>query len=231
MRASSLNRVTQIIYMLQLALVCRINELCQASWSEIDWSAREWTIQAGRTKSDRSITLSLPIYSINLLRELQALTGHTRWLYPGQDESKPINRKAATNHARDRQLPEGRKPTNGRTIETSSLVVGNAVWKTHDLRRSGATIMQMLGVPTEVSEKCLNHVDNDDTKNTYHQYGYDREMKRAWHLLNEALSVVTGPNGEAFLNEYDDDRQLEPDEEQGLLVLVKKHYKKPDERH
>lgn len=230
MRASSLNRVTQIIYMLQIALVCRINELCQASWSEIDWSAREWTIQAGRTKSDRSITLSLPIYSINLLRELQTLTGHTRWLYPGQDESKPINRKAATNHARDRQLPEGQKPTNGRTVETRSLVVGNAVWKTHDLRRSGATIMQMLGVPTEVSEKCLNHVDDDDTKNAYHQYGYDREMKRAWHLLNEALSVVTGPDGEAFLTEYDKDRQLEPDEEQGLLVLVKKYYKKPDER-
>ena len=77
MRASSLNRVTQIIYMLQIALVCRINELCQAGWSEIDWSAREWRIPAGRTKSDRAITLSLPIYSINLLRELQTLTGHT----------------------------------------------------------------------------------------------------------------------------------------------------------
>ncbi|MCO6060385.1 tyrosine-type recombinase/integrase [Pseudomonas sp. MOB-449] len=229
--ASSLNRVTHIIYMLQIAMTCRINELCQASWSQISWDSREWKIPAKNTKSGRAITVSLSAYSIGLLRELHTLTGHTLWLYPGQDESKPINRKAAINHARDRQRPEGEKPLQGRTIETRSLVIGDEEWKTHDLRRSGSTLMQRLGVPTEVSEKCLNHVEDNKVKKIYHQYEYDREMKRAWYLLSEALSVITGPDGEAFLKEVDIDRQREPDEEIGMLALVKKYYKKPDERY
>ncbi|MGL4318212.1 MAG: tyrosine-type recombinase/integrase [Pseudomonas sp.] len=228
--ASSLNRVTHIIYMLQIAMTCRINELCQASWSHINWISREWTIPAKNTKSNRAITVSLSTHSIRLLEELRTLTGHTRWLYPGQDESKPINRKAAINHARDRQRPEGEKPLQGRTVETRSLVIGDEAWKTHDLRRSGSTLMQRLGIPTEVSEKCLNHVEDNKVKRLYHLYEYDREMKRAWYLLSEALSVITGPDGEAFLKEFDEDRSREPDEEIGMLGLVKKYYKKPDER-
>lgn len=228
--ASSLNRVTHIIYMLQISMTCRINELCQAAWSEFNWNKRTWTIPAHRTKPRRSITVNLSAYSLELFRELQSITGHTSWCYPGRDETKPINRKAATNHARDRQLPEGKKPTNGRTVQTQSLLVGNEQWRTHDLRRSGATLMQQLGVPTEVSERCLNHVEGNKIKAIYHHYDYEKEMKRAWYLLSETLSVITGPDGESFLKEVDEDYLREPDEEIGMLAIVKKYYKKADER-
>lgn len=228
--ASSLNRVTHIIYMLQISMTCRINELCQAAWAEIDWNTRQWKIPARRTKSDRSITVSLSDYSIGLFRELHSITGHTRWLYPGKDETKPINRKAAINHARDRQLPEGKKPVSGRTVETRSLMIGSEPWRTHDLRRSGSTLMQRLGIPTEVSERCLNHVEDNKVKKIYHKYEYDREMKRAWYLLSEALSVITDQDGETFLKELDEDHRREPDDEVGMLALVKKYYKKPEKR-
>ncbi|MBM7059330.1 tyrosine-type recombinase/integrase [Pseudomonas sp. UL073] len=230
LHASSLNRVTHLIYMLQISMTCRINELCQAEWSEFDWSKRAWTIPGKRTKSGRSITVNLSAYSIGLFEELRALTGHTAFCYPGQDETKPINRKAATNHARDRQLPASKERASGRTIQTQSLAVGGERWKTHDLRRSGSTLMQQLGIPTEVSERCLNHAEGKKTKITYHHYNYEKEMKRAWYLLSETLSVITGPDGEAFLKEIEKDRWREPDEEIGMLGLVKKFYKKPDER-
>lgn len=228
--ASSLNRVTHIIYMLQISMTCRINELCQSAWSEIDWRQRTWTIPASRSKSGRAISVNLSQCSLDLFRELQVLTGHTLWCYPGRDESKPINRKAATNHARDRQLPEGKEPTNGRTVQTQSLLIGGEQWKTHDLRRSGSTLMQQLGIPTEVSERCLNHVDGNKVKATYHHHDYEKEMKRAWHLLGETLSVIKGEDGAAFLNELDEDYLREPDDEIGMLALVKKYYKKPDAR-
>lgn len=228
--ASSLNRVTHIIYMLQISMTCRINELCQAAWSEFDWRKRTWTIPAARTKSGRQITVNLSAYSIGLFEELKTLTGHTAWCYPGRDPEKPINRKAATNHARDRQLPSGKEAATGRTIETQSLLVGGQQWKTHDLRRSGSTLMQQLGIPTEVSERCLNHAEGNKTKATYHHHDYEKEMKRAWYLLSEALSVITGPEGEEFLKELDKDYLREPDDEIGMLGLVKKYYKRPDER-
>ena len=230
LHASSLNRVTHIIYMLQISMTCRINELCQAAWSELNWSKRTWTIPEARSKSGRSIEVNLAAYSISLFRELQSLTGHTPWCYPGRDETKPINRKAATNHARDRQLPVGKEPTNGRTVQTQSLLVGGEQWKTHDLRRSGSTLMQQLGISTEVSERCLNHAEGNKVKATYHHYDYEKEMRRAWYLLSEALSVITGPDGEAFIKELDEDYLREPDDEIGMLALVKEYYKKPDER-
>lgn len=228
--ASSLNRVTHIIYMLQISMTCRINELCQAAWSEFDWGKRTWTIPSARTKSGRSITINLSAYSIGLFEELRTLTGHTSWCYPSKDETKPVNRKAATNHARDRQLPEGKEPAVGRTVQTQSLLVGGEQWKTHDLRRSGSTLMQRLGISTEVSERCLNHAEGNKVKATYHHYDYEKEMKRAWYLLSEALSVITGPDGGDFLKELDEDDLREPDDEVGMPMLVKKYYKKPDER-
>lgn len=223
----SLNRVTQIIYTLQISLTCRINELCQAAWAEINWSRREWTIPALKNKSRREITVTLSRYSIGLLRELQGLTGHTLWLYPGQDESKPVNRKQATNHARDRQRPVGEEPIKGRTVETRSLVVGSEPWTPHDLRRSGTTIMQRMGIPGEVSERCLNHVEGNKTKETYHNHDFAYEMKRAWFQLSEALSVINGDQGEEFLKELALDEHREIEDQVGFLGLVKKFYVKP----
>lgn len=228
--ASSLNRVTHLIYMLQISMTCRINELCHAAWKEFDWRKRIWTIPAERTKSGRSIDVNLSAYSVELFRELQKLTGHTKWCYPGRDESKPINRKAATNHARDRQRPTGVGPAAGKTVQTQSLMVGGEVWKTHDLRRSGTTMMQKLGISTEVSDRCLNHVEGDKVKAAYHHHDYEKEMKRAWYLLSEALSVITGPDGAEFLKELDEDDLREPDDEIGMLALVKKYYKKPEDQ-
>lgn len=227
LRNYSLNRVTQIIYMLQIGLTCRINELCQAAWAEIDWDKREWTIPAGKNKSRREITVALSRYSLSLLRELQGLTGHTPWLYPGLDESKPVNRKQATNHARDRQRPIGEEPIQGRTVQTRSLVVGSEPWKTHDLRRSGATLMQRMGIQTEVSDRCLNHAEGNKSKGVYHRHEYDTEMKRAWFLLSEALSVITGESGEKFLKELSVDDHRELEDQVGFLGLVKQFYAKP----
>lgn len=227
----SLNRVTQIIYMLQIGLTCRINELCQAAWAEIDWDRREWTIPAAKTKSRREITIALSRYSFGLLRELQTLTGHTPWLYPGvsnadNDDPKPVNRKQATNHARDRQRPIGEKPVKGRTVETRSLVVGSEPWTPHDLRRSGATLMQRMGIPTEISERCLNHSEGNKIKQTYHRHDYDSDMKRAWFSLGEALSVITGDKGDEFLKDLTQDDHRDIEDQMGFLGLVKKHYVK-----
>lgn len=221
--ASSLNRVTHIIYMLQIALTCRINELCQASWSDFDFDMREWRIPRERAKNRNPITVALSPYSISLLNELHTLTGHTNWIWPGRNGTRPIGKKQASNHARDRQLPEGVGRVKNRTIQTRSLVLEGGKWQTHDLRRTGATLMQMLGVPVEVSERCLNHVERDRTRKTYHRYDYDREMRRAWHLLSEALSVITSPDGFRFLQDVKEDQRREVEDEVGLISLVKQY--------
>lgn len=87
--------------------------------------------------------------------------------------------------------------------------------------------MQRMGIPSEISERCLNHAEGSKTKQTYHRHDFDHEMKRAWFQLSEALSVISGDQGEDFLKELalDDHRDLE--DQVGFLGLVKKFYVKP----
>ena len=45
---------------------------------------------------------------------------------------------------------------------TLALIGGR--WGPHDLRRTGATMMVMLGVLPEVAERCLNHTEQNRVK-------------------------------------------------------------------
>jgi integrase len=60
MQASSLNRPTQICYMICLSTLCRIGEIGAAKWDEIDWVKKTWTIPAEVSKNGLPITIKEP---------------------------------------------------------------------------------------------------------------------------------------------------------------------------
>ncbi len=43
-------------------------------------------------------------------------------------------------------------------VENNSLVIGDEEWTPHDLRRTGATLMQKLKISRDVINLCQNHV-------------------------------------------------------------------------
>ncbi len=61
------------------------------------------------------------------------------------------------------------------------LQSGVTDWKLHDLRRTYATIHQMLGTPVHVVEKMLNHITGSFSGVTgvYQRYAYMDEMREA----------------------------------------------------
>lgn len=88
--------------------------------------------------------------------------------------------------------------------------------------------MQNMGIITDISDRCLNHAEGSKMKRTYHLHDYEREMKKAWYLLGEALSVITGPKGDEFLQAYLDDKSKDLEEQTSFPVLVKQFYVKPE---
>nr|WP_241511211.1 integrase [Pseudomonas jessenii] len=69
----------------------------------------------------------------------------------------------------------------------------NGDWTPHDLRRTGATMMQALGVSLDVIDRCQNHMlAGSLVRRHYLHHDYAEEKKRAWNLLGNRLS--------AFLN-------------------------------
>ena len=72
-----------------------------------------------------------------------------------------------------------------------TLVLPGGRWTPHDLRRTGATIMVSLGVLPEVAERCLNHTEENKVKRIYQRHSYEVEMREAWRLLGERLTLLT----------------------------------------
>jgi len=64
-------------------------------------------------------------------------------------------------------------------------------WTLHDMRRTGATLMQGLGVPTEVIDRCQNHVlAGSRVRRHYLHYDYAKEKGEAWRALGEHLETI-----------------------------------------
>lgn len=51
--------------------------------------------------------------------------------------------------------------------------------------------MTMLGVIPEVAERCLNHTEENKVKRIYQRHSYEKEMRTAWAVLGERLTVLT----------------------------------------
>jgi len=75
-------------------------ELMHSSWKEFDLAAEfnqlgpVWIIPEERMKSRVPHIVPLSLETVQLLRELRALTGHTPFLFPGAKMGQPVTRQA-----------------------------------------------------------------------------------------------------------------------------------------
>lgn len=74
---------------LSLWTACRPGMVRFAEWSEIDLDGAIWTTPAHKMKMDREYTTPLCSQAVELLRELQHVTGRSRWVFPGNGWKNP----------------------------------------------------------------------------------------------------------------------------------------------
>jgi len=73
----------------------------------------------------------------------------------------------------------------------------------HDLRRTGATMMQRLGVAITIVDLCQNHEIRSGTQRHYLLHDYADEKKDAWEKLgNEIETIINGQLATANLLEF-----------------------------
>lgn len=133
---------TRIALKLQLLTAVKPGELCGATWDEFDLDRAEWKISAARMKMKRPHVVPLSSQAVELLRDLEYLTGSGNVLFPNQG-------------------------TKGGTIPTATL--RNAVVKLgygdrfspHGARGTFSTIANELGCRLDVIEMQLAHKDRN----------------------------------------------------------------------
>lgn len=184
---------------IMLSTCCRIGEISQSRWADVDIDAGIWTIPADNTKNKVAHTINLSPFAADQFIALQTLrdarakkTGKPAsiWVLPAKHHDGFVCTKSITKQIADRQRGDN-DPMSRRSADTKTLTLPGGKWTPHDLRRTGATLMGELGVRVEVIEKCLNHTEQDRLIRTYQRQELRPQMKEAWRLLGERLELLT----------------------------------------
>lgn len=191
---------------LMLSTMARVGELSKAKWADIDLENNRWRIPSDVAKNEREHTIFLSAFAANKFTELKALKLSDTWAFPSREgqprkKAKPktdapakepthLGSKTITKQLRDRQRSE---PMKGRAKgdKIGALLLSGGQWTSHDLRRSGATLMGELGVDGDTIERCLNHIEQNRIKRTYQRQRNEQSMLEAWELLGTRLALLT----------------------------------------
>jgi integrase len=139
-------------------LFVRPGELRRAEWGSFDLDKAEWRYLVTKTKTEHVVPLATQ--AVAMLRELHALTGHGRYVFPGRDPKKSMS-EAAVNAALRRM-----------GYDTKTEITG------HGFRAMARTILhEELHVKPEVIEHQLAHRVPDALGTAYNRTKFLKERK------------------------------------------------------
>jgi integrase len=193
------NQRVQCAAWICLSTLSRIGELLKAEWQHVDLDKGTWFIPAEATKGhkgkrqDHHVFLSS--FALAQFKRLHQETKHTPFCFPSKDERSHVDTKTVSKLIGDRQccFKNRSKPLAGRHHD-DSLVLSKGKkgeWTPHDLRRTGSTMMQELGVTLEIIDRCQNHLlGGSKVRRHYLHHDYAKEKTEAWSLLGARLEAI-----------------------------------------
>lgn len=171
--------IVQSALKLSALVFVRPGELRQAEWSEIDLDKGEWNIPAERMKgwTRKGITtphlVPLSAQAVEILRELQPLTGRGVHVFAGRDPKKPMS-NAAVNAALRRM-----------GYDTKTEMTG------HGFRAMARTILhEELNVDRDVIEHQLAHAVPDALGTAYNRTKFIKERRAMMQRWSDYLAKL-----------------------------------------
>ena len=175
---------TKIALQLAPLTFVRPGELRNAEWSEIDLEAAEWSIPAGKMKMRQPHLVPLSRQAVELLTELQPLTGRRQYVFPGGRSPKVPMSNNALNAALRRM---------GYDKDTMTA---------HGFRAMARTVLdEELGFRPDYIEHQLAHAVRDPNGRAYNRTAHlaeRRKMMQAWADYLDALKADTSDKVLAF---------------------------------
>ena len=170
--------VTKCALRLAPLLFVRPGELRQAEWVEIDLNAAEWNIPADKMKTGEPHLVPLAPQAVAILRDLYALTGHGRYVFPSvRTASRPMSDNAVLSALR-------------RMGFAKDEMTG------HGFRAMARTVLdEVLHFRPDYIEHQLAHAVRDPNGRAYNRTAHlaeRRKMMAAWADYLDALRENTG---------------------------------------
>lgn len=162
--------VTAALHLAPLLFV-RPGELRHAEWADVDLDAKEWRYKATKTGTEHIVPLA--DQAVATLRELHAVTGRGRYVFPGgRDPKRPMSDNAVL--AALRRMGIEKDTMSG-----------------HGFRAMARTILdEHLGFPAHIVEHQLGHKVKDPNGRAYNRTTHleeRRKMMQSWANYLDAL--------------------------------------------
>lgn len=155
-------------------LACRPSELREACWTEFDLDAGLWLIPAERMKRRREHLVPLPRQAVELLRDLQHLTGSYPLLFPGRSDTTKPRSNTVFLMALRRLGYEGRQTG-------------------HGFRHLASTILNENGFDSQHVEAQLSHV-KEGVRGVYDKSTYLEQRKAMMQWYADHLDKLAAGN-------------------------------------
>lgn len=167
--------VTKCALRLAPLVFVRPGELRQAEWSEFDLDKAEWNISAEKMKMRQPHLVPLSDQAAAILRELQPLTGHRRYVFPSATSpNRPMSNNAVLAALRRMEYS---------TEEMSG----------HGFRAMARTVLdEVLHFRPDYIEHQLAHAVRDPNGRAYNRTAHlaeRRQMMQAWADYLDSLKV------------------------------------------
>lgn len=153
----------------------RPGELRAAEWSEVDLAAGEWRIPGSRMKMKVEHLVPLSRQAVKILREVQPISGHGRYVFPS--------------------IRTGERCISENTVNAALRGMGYAkeVMTAHGFRAMARTIMdEVLGERPDLIEHQLAHAVKDPNGRAYNRTAHlpaRREMMQRWADYLDKLRI------------------------------------------
>lgn len=156
-------------------LFVRPGELRHAEWSEIDLEAAEWRIPGAKMKMGADHIVPLATQAVEVLTELQKLTGRARYVFPS--------------------VRTGARPMSENTINAALRGMGYSsdMHTAHGFRATARTILdEVLGERVDLIEHQLAHAVKDVNGRAYNRTAHlpaRKAMMQRWADYLDQLRV------------------------------------------
>jgi integrase len=159
------SHITRCALRLAPLVFVRPGELRKAEWAEFDLDNAEWRIPAARMKARQPHVVPLSSQAVTILRELHALTGSGRLVFPGlRSRNRPMSEN--TINAALRRLGFGKDQMTG-----------------HGFRSMASTLLNEQGWNRDAIERQLAHAERNNVRAAYNFAEHlpeRRRMMQAW---------------------------------------------------
>ena len=157
--------VTRCALQLAPLTFVRPGELRHAEWAEINLEAAEWRIPAEKMKAGVLHIVPLSRQAMEVLQEIQPLTGHGRYVFPSpRTDSRPMSSNAVLSALR--RMGYAKDEMSG-----------------HGFRSMASTLLNEMGWNRDAIERQLAHAERNSVRAAYNYAEFlpeRKKMMQAW---------------------------------------------------